>query len=156
MKKNILSGIFFLVFVACNNYKSEGTLNNDSQKPKTQADSLMDEVMDGHDAGMGKMSKISKMQNEITRLLDSIGKLPAKARRTAATYKIKLDSLKANLSYAEMSMNKWMDEFNMDSALNNIDQRIKYLTDEKVKVGKVKAAILGSLHKADSLIKRRL
>jgi hypothetical protein len=53
-------------------------------------------------------------------------------------------------------MNKWMDEFNMDSAVNNMEQRIKYLTDEKMKVGKVKESILGSLHKADSLLKSKL
>lgn len=45
---------------------------------------------------------------------------------------------------------------NMDSALNNAEQRIKYLTDEKLKVGKVKEAILGSLQKADSLLKEKL
>ena len=154
MKKIIIPLAFLFTIAACNN-NSEGTLSDDSKKPKTQTDSLMADVMDGHDVGMGKMSKISKMQNEITRVLDSIAKLPAKAKKAVAPYKAKLDSLKADLAYAEMAMDKWMTEFNMDSAVNNVQERIKYLTDEKVKVGKVKEAILNSLQKADSLLKSK-
>ena len=46
-----------------------------------------------------------------------------------------------------------MEEFNMDSAVNDAKQRIDYLGSEKLKVTKVKEAILNSLQKADSLIK---
>ena len=155
MKKIIIPLAVLFTIAACNNNNSEGTLSDDFKKPKTQTDSLMADVMDGHDVGMGKMSKISKMQNEITRVLDSIAKLPAKAQQAIAPYKAKLDSLKADLAYAEMAMDKWMTEFNMDSAVNNVQERIKYLTDEKVKVGKVKEAILSSLQKADSLLKSK-
>ena len=49
-----------------------------------------------------------------------------------------------------------MSEFNMDSAVNNMQERIKYLADEKWKVGKVKEAILGSLAKADSVLRSKL
>jgi hypothetical protein len=52
-------------------------------------------------------------------------------------------------------MNKWMEEFNMDSALNNAEERIDYLGSEKLKVSKVKEAILGSLQKADSILKEK-
>ena len=48
-----------------------------------------------------------------------------------------------------------MEEFNMDSAVNNMEQRIKYLTEEKWKVANVKTAILTSLQKADSILKAR-
>ena len=88
-------------------------------------------------------------------LLDSIAKLPAKARQAAEPLKVKLDSLQKELSYAEFAMNKWMDEFNMDSAVNNAKDRIKYLEEEKLKVTKVKEAILSSLQKADSLLKAK-
>ena len=156
MKKFILPSLalLFITVTGCNNSdnKNEG---HTADAPKTQTDSLMADVMDSHDVGMGKMSKISKMQNEITRVLDSIAKLPAKAKKAVAPYKAKLDSLKADLAYAEMAMDKWMTEFNMDSAVNNVQERIKYLTDEKVKVGKVKEAILSSLQKADSLLKSK-
>jgi transcriptional regulator NrdR family protein len=43
----------------------------------------------------------------------------------------------------------------MDSAVSNIEQRIKYLTEEKLRVSKVKEAILNSLQKADSLLKAK-
>ena len=68
---------------------------------------------------------------------------------------MKLDSLQKELSYAEFAMNKWMEEFNMDSALNNAKERIDYLHSEKLKVTKVKESILSSLQKADSLIKAK-
>ncbi len=87
--------------------------------------------------------------------LDSIEKLPVKARQAAAPLKIKLDSLQKDLSYAEFAMNKWMNEFNMDSAINNAEERINYLQSEKLKVAKVKEAILGSLQKADSVLKEK-
>jgi hypothetical protein len=52
-------------------------------------------------------------------------------------------------------MDKWMVEFSMDSMKNNVEQRINYLTEEKLKVGKVKDAILNSLAQADSLLKKK-
>lgn len=156
MKKVIIPLAVLFTIAGCTNNNSEATLSDDAKKPKTKTDSLMADVMDGHDVGMGKMSKISKLQNEITRILDSIAKLPAKAQQASVPYKVKLDSLKADLAYAEMAMDKWMSEFNMDSAINNVQERIKYLTDEKSKVGKVKEAILNSLQKADSLLKAKL
>lgn len=157
MKKYIFP-LILLIIAACNNAdkKQEGNKDHTTDVPKTQADSLMADIMDGHGVGMSKMGKISVMQKQVTRLLDSIATLPAKTRQAAAAYKNKLDSVAKDLSYAEMAMNKWMDEFNMDSAVNNLDERIKYLTDEKWKVAKVKAAILGGLHKADSLLKAKL
>ena len=69
---------------------------------------------------------------------------------------MKLDSLKSDLSYAEFAMNKWMDEFNVDSAIDDAKERIKYLEEERLKVTKVKEAILSSLQKADSLLKVKI
>ena len=135
---------FFLI--ACNN----GDSGPDDKK--SRADSLYKEVDEGHIVGMSKMVNLSKMQTETNRLLDSIAKLPAKARDAAAPYKAKLDSLLKDLNYAETAMDKWMTEFKYDSAKNDLEQRIKYLTDEKMRVGKVKEAILSSLSKADSII----
>jgi hypothetical protein len=51
-------------------------------------------------------------------------------------------------------MDKWMVEFNIDSAKDNKALRMQYLQDELEKVKKVKVAILGSLAGADSLIRR--
>ena len=132
---------------------------NDGEQTKrstTQVDSLLDDVLEGHNIGMSKMFKLTKAEQTTTRLLDSIAKLPGKSRQAAEPLKAKLDSLKNDLSYAEFAMNKWMDEFNVDSAIDNAKERIKYLEEEKLKVTKVKEAILRSLQKADSLLKVKI
>ena len=141
---------FLLVLAACNNQAENKTTDNTAK-----ADTLWEEVMEGHDVGMAKMSKIEKAQAEANVLIDSIKKLPAAAQAAAAPYKAQLDSLIKDLSYADMAMNKWMEEMNWEAKKMEVEQRIKYLEDEKLKVGKVKAAILGSLAKADSLLSRK-
>lgn len=155
--KQLLLFIAVTVLVACNNDKKHDShKDHSSDAPKTQADSLMTEVMDGHDVGMAKYGKLKTMQSETLRLLDSIAKLPAKARDAAAPLKTKLDGLLADLKSAKDGMDKWMSEFNMDSALDNMEQRIKYLAEEKLKVSKVKESILTGLQRADSILKAKL
>ena len=149
--------IIFLAFgflAACNNTGKKTNTGNEASK--TLADSLESEVMDGHNVGMAKYGKLTAMQNEAQRLLDSIAALPAKAREAMTPLKTKLDGLVEDLQSAKSGMDKWMDEYNMDSAVNNIEQRIKYLTEEKIKVSKIKESILNSLQKADSLLKAKL
>jgi len=146
---------FTLFLLACNDSKTDHSGHGQNKKPQTEADSLMKDVEDGHNIGMAKMGRLTRAEQTARRLIDSIEKLPAKARQAAAPLKIKLDSLQKDLSYAESAMNKWMNEFNMDSALNNAQERIEYLQSEKLKVSKVKEAILGSLQKADSLLKEK-
>ena len=111
--------------------------------------------MDGHNVGMARFVTLQKARAEANRLIDSLQKLPAQAKQAAAPYKARLDSLVADLQYAEDAMNKWMDNFNLDSAKNDIEKRIQYLADEKVRVNKVRDAILESLQSADTLIKSR-
>jgi hypothetical protein len=159
MKKIFIAAFVACIFslIACNNSdkKHEDHNGHSTNTPKTQEDSLFADVMDGHDVGMAKMGKIRAIQAQVKKVLDSIATLPAKAKQAATPLKAKLDSVAADLSYAEMAMDKWMTEFNMDSAKDNIEQRIKYLADEKLKVGKVKEAILGGLEKADSVLKAK-
>ena len=150
---------YFIIFLlsigllSCNG-ASEGN-HGPGKKAKTEADSLMDRVMEGHDIGMAKMGKLTRAEQTTRRLLDSISQLPEKARRSAEPLRARLDSLQKELSYAEMAMNKWMDEFNMDSAIHEAKARIEYLKNEELKVDKVKEAILGSLQKADSVLKEK-
>ena len=152
MKKIVFCALVAAVIFAlsCNND------NGESKKAKTQIDSLLDDVLDGHNIGMAKLGKVARAEQATKRLLDSIAKLPAKARQAAEPLKVKLDSLKSDLSYAEFAMNRWMDEFNMDSAIDNAKERARYLEEEKLKVTKVKEAILSSLQKADSLLKVKI
>jgi hypothetical protein len=156
MKKIILIAIIAGLFTACrNDDKNNRHGHHKNNEPKTQADSLMAEVLAGHDAAMPKSMKIPDIEKKVQALLDSIDKLPAKAKEAATPLKAKLEGLAADLSYATTAMDKWMEEFNYDSASNNLEQRIKYLTEEKLKVEKVKEAVLGSLAKADSLLKEK-
>jgi hypothetical protein len=155
MEKKLLflaAGLMML-FTACNN---SADTSHGNAVVKTKADTLFDEVMDGHNIGMGKMGKLTRAEQEVGRILDSIGKLPSKARQAAEPYKAKLESLLNDLKQADFSMNKWMDEFKIDSAAQNVEERIKYLFSEKVKVTGVKESILNSLQKADSLLKRKI
>lgn len=153
MKQIILPLLSVLLLAtSCNNNKTTAT----HKEPKSMVDSLYDDVMNGHDVGMGKMAKLTKLQKQVKNQIDSIAKLPVKAQQATAPYKAKLDSLLKDLDYADFAMNKWMEEFSLDSAKNDVQQRIKYLSDEKDKVTKVKSAILNSLEKADSLFKSKL
>jgi Zn-dependent M32 family carboxypeptidase len=137
-----------LVLVSCGNNETA------KARPRTLTDSLFKEVMDGHDVGMAKMRKLTQAQQQTQVIIDSISKLPAKAKQAAAPYLAQLDSLKKKLEYAEFAMNKWMDEINIDSANDDTQKRVKYLTEERDKVNKVKEVILSSLAKADSLLKK--
>jgi len=150
----IFSAVLFAIIIACNNTdKKPGEVKITA---KEQADSLEKEILEDHDITMPKSMRIPDLQKETKRLIDSIGKLPAKAREAAAPYKSELEGLLKELNDAYSDMDKWMTEFNYDSARNNIEQRIKYLADEKLKVGKVKEEVLGSLQKAESLLKAKL
>jgi hypothetical protein len=155
MKKIILHAIIFacLAFTACKNNPGSAKAKDTKQQ---EADSLEKQVLEDHDIAMPRSMRIPKLKKEIKRQLDSIGTLPAKAQEAAATFKTKLESLLNELDYADFAMDKWMVEFNIDSAKDNLEQRIKYLTDEKIKVGKVKDAVLTGLAKADSLLKAKL
>jgi hypothetical protein len=148
MKRIYLIASLIVTLVSCNNSGDTA----DSTQKKT-ADSLYDQVMDGHDVGMAKMSKLEKAQQEVNRMLDSIAKLPAAAQQASATFKGRLDSLKIDLDYASTAMDKWMVEMVWDSAENNLDQRIKYLVEENEKVLRVKDNILNGLQKADTVLK---
>lgn len=158
MKKyfTIIITALLIASASCNNDSKTEESTVIKEDPKTEADSLMAEVMDGHDVGMAKYGKLNAMQNKVQGMIDSIGKLPAKTRTALAPYKANLDQLLTDLKSAKEGMDKWMDEFNMDSAVNDAQQRVKYLMDEKLKVNKVKKSILESLQKADSIISQKL
>lgn len=155
MKKAFfISSVFFLmIFAACNN--ADKKTGEETKPPMTKADSLEKDVLDGHDIAMPKSMRIPDLQKETKRLIDSISKLPAKAQEATAPYKAKLEALLKDLEYASFAMDKWMQEYSFDSARDDIEQRIKYLTEEKIKVDKVKEVVLGSLAKADSILKAK-
>ena len=142
----VLALLTIVALASCNNSVN----NNSTVKVKTQTDSLMDEVMEGHNVAMAKISKLHRTKNEIQHALDSIAKLPARGR----DYKTLLDSALNRLTRADAAMEKWMSEFNMDSASNDAEKRVKYLESEEIKISKVRDAIISSLQTADSLLGR--
>lgn len=154
MKKLLVLLLIAGVLISCHD-KSEhgGHTGPVKENPQTREDSLMAAVMDGHDVGMSKYGKLQGMEKKIKGVLDSIFNLPAKARKELDPYRVQLDSAAAKIHYAISAMDIWMEEFDMDSAKNDMEARISYLLNEKMKVGKVKDHILSSLALADSLLK---
>ena len=124
------------------------------ETPKTPADSLYGQVMEMHDQVMPKMGKVRGAQKKAQALLDSIGALPTRSVATLTAYKKELETLVSELNYADFAMDQWMMEFNLDSGKNNIEIRLAYLRSEFDKVSKVKDAVVNSLAKADTLLKK--
>lgn len=149
MKKNILTALTIAILFSCNNSGKK------IDPLQAKADSLQKEVIAGHDVAMPKSMKIPKLQKQIEQILDSINKLPTNQQQVNAFYKMSLQSLNNDLSNADSLMQKWMNEFNLDSFNTNPEKRVEYLSDEKNKIEKVKTAVLNSLQKADSLLKKR-
>lgn len=148
MKKILPFIAVVLLAIACNNENHEQHTN--AEAPKTKADSLLQEVVDGHDEAMAaQMTKLKRAKEQLSHMMDSLEK---KSGNAASVIKTQFADAQAKLDNASAAMSKWMDEFNMDSAKSNIEERVKYLADEKLKVGNVKDMIFESINKADSLI----
>ena len=145
----LLCGVFF---GSCNNSNKKTTVTT-TDSSKSTADTLMSEVMDGHDVGMAKYGRLNAMEKKVQAIVDSLGKLQAKS---AIAMKVKMDSLLSDIRSARQGMDNWMESFNMDSAANDMRARIRYLTDEKIKVNKVRDDILTVIRKTDSLVRDRL
>ena len=150
-----LLGLSFIFFAACKNAdkKSAGKLSSETLKAK--ADSLYDQLLNEHEEGMKGWMKIEGRQKQIKTLLDSIAKLPSKAQQSLDVMKAKLNEATGELGDAYKLMDDWMIEMNLDSAVNNVELRIQYLTGEKMKGGKITELINNSLLKADSLLKAK-
>ena len=153
MKRLSIAILITIILFACNNSSDSNNNTTGKDEPKTHADSLLKDVMDGHDVAMGKMSKLSSARKKVQQAVESINKLPGKQKKSITDYKTQLDSLTEKLKYAEFSMNKWMEEFNYDSATTS-SNRETYLESENQKISKVKEAMTTALQKADSLFKK--
>jgi hypothetical protein len=150
MKKILQLIVCGLLFMACNN-----SGDNHGATGKNRADSLMDEVMEGHNKGMAKVSKLNEAKNKIQHVIDSISKLSADLQKTSVQYRMQLDSVFNMLTFADYAMDKWMNEFNMDSLNNNKEERVKYLESERSKISNVNEVMIRSLKNADSLLNKK-
>ena len=155
-------GVLFITsIIACNGGDKKQEIQvipaNHDKKPKTLVDSLLKYIDDGHLTGMSKMSSLHKAKKEVQAVFDSIGKLPAGAQQKAAKFRASLNAVIKDIENADAGMEIWMPEYfeNTDTLADNVSERIKYLNTEKIKVDKIKDAILTSLQKADSLLKAK-
>lgn len=154
MTKSFALAFALTVLMACNNstHEHEDRKDGFSETAKTPEDSLFKAVLEGHDIGMAKLGKIRTYIDLSRKGLDSLMKVKASPEKEILQQAYM--DIQEDLNYAEYGMNTWMEAFNPDSAKENMETRIKYLTSEKEKVDKVKENILSSLQRADSLFKK--
>jgi hypothetical protein len=154
MKFLLVTAATVILLAACNNAENKSSEHSGvHDQPKTHEDSLLKDVMKGHDFAMAKMNRIPALQKQVKQITDSINQLPGKLKKSAEGYKSQLDSLSEKLKYADYSMNKWMEEFNYDTATRSTNRAI-YLESENKKIAAVKEAMLSALQKADSLLRK--
>jgi uncharacterized UPF0160 family protein len=148
MNKGLIFGAALLFAVACGSNNNTETSEEVVSAP---VDSLFQQVMDGHDAAMAKMGKLKSYRKQFDQKVDSLKKVKSSAKKELSeTY----TDISKNLKAAEDRMNKWMEEFSIDSATDDVTRRLKYLSDEKLKVDSVRDEIVSVLSKADSLLKK--
>ncbi|HQW15886.1 MAG TPA: viral A-type inclusion protein [Niabella sp.] len=142
--------IFFFVLVvilaACNSSQPEA--NTEEQVEKlTVSDSLLKEVLKGHDVAMPKMFKLERLQKELTTKIDSLKKASG-SKSDIALY----ENLVKKLSSADAEMHSWMEGFSYDTLKDNEAGRLLYLNGQLESVNKMKENVLGSLAFADSVL----
>lgn len=147
MKKLILLSSICFIFWACGNNEDPKSKAYD-QSNLSADEQLYKEVIEGHDVGMAKINTINKTKAQLVRMLDSIETNKVKI---SAEMKAGLNKAIADLDEANKAMFKWMEEFKVDSAADDVKKRIAYLTSEKVSVTIVKDKILNGLAYADSV-----
>lgn len=151
MTKYIIFSAILFLFAACGEDTSGDRKDGYSDNSKNPEDSLFQAVMDGHDDAMAKMGKLSGYRKQIEQKLDSLNKVKSSAKTgLIKTY----EEISGKLKDAEDGMNRWMQEFVIDSAQEDAERRINYLESEKSKVNKVKDEIFEVLLRADSLLRK--
>lgn len=149
MKKLFYATAVFavVIFVACN---SEDAADTPKDPQQAKADSLYKVVMTGHDVAMPlTMGRLPKLRKQIEQRLDSLSRLPGEA---TATLRQQLGKALVELNEADDAMQNWMRGFVPDSANDNLEQRIKYLTEEEPRVNSMKEKVQKSVSHADSLL----
>jgi len=139
----------FVLLAACKDKPTDDTTrtNGYTKDLKSKQDSLFEEVMAGHDVGMARMGQLTGYLTKVKASIDSAKKQKPLNQANIVV----LESIRADLNQADFSMNRWMEEFKLDSAENNEPVRTAYLESERDKVNRIKERILNSLKRADSL-----
>lgn len=152
MKPLLFSLLITAFLIGCgeNPNQSDG-----KTQPQSQADSLLQEVIDAHDIAMPKTKKMERLIRESAAAIDSIDKLSVPVQKQNAALKTRLVTVHTDLVQANTAMNEWMNGFKYDSLKENEAARIQYLQDQKTKITAVKDLVLSSLSKADSMLSQK-
>ena len=141
MKKILLliAAASLVTIYSCKNKDAK----NKTPESNTQvlADSLYKQVLGEHDKGMSGWMKIEGKQLQLDSLI----------RNNSSNSALK--DANEHLSAAYKAMDEWMTNMNLDSATDNLDVRIKYLSSELQKGSEITTMINNSLSRADSLLK---
>ncbi|HSB91961.1 MAG TPA: hypothetical protein VLC28_02535 [Flavitalea sp.] len=122
-------------------------VNTRVQNPE---DSLLHEVLKGHDEGMAKIGRLKKYSSRIQLIIDSI-KTSRGTDKELVNY---LQPIKDSLDAAHAAMFGWMDQFTADTLEAMTTERIAYLEAQKASVTIVRNRIRNSLRLYDSLDKK--
>lgn len=134
------------IFVGCQTAPSPDA--EEEEEPKmTYTDSLLRQVIDGHDVAMPKMFKLERLQKDLNGKIDSLKKTSANKESIAS-----LETVVKKLSEADADMHAWMEGFSYDTLKDNEQQRIAYLKGQLESVNKMKDKVLGSIAYADSVL----
>ncbi|WP_346237471.1 viral A-type inclusion protein [Niabella insulamsoli] len=141
--------ICFFILLSSLLFSCKNDASGDGGSEKPLSDSLLQLVLDGHDVAMPKMMKLSRLQKEAQAEMDSLKGLPGAAHtaRIAA-----LDSTIKKLSFADVSMNEWMEGFRYDSLKNDETARVAYLKMQLESVNQMKDIVLATIEEADSVL----
>ncbi len=151
MKNLLLAAAMGLFFASCSDNSSERTDGySHSKETLSQEDSLFQAVMNGHDAAMAKMGKLSGLRKQVAEKADSLSRLKVAGQGQVQS----LRGLAERMQSAENNMNTWMETFSIDSAKDDKEKRISYLQAEINTVNKIKEDILGTVAEADSVLKK--
>jgi len=147
MKNSLVKSFFYLMFVAsalmtvtilsgCSDNKQEEEEIEEEHEPWR---AIEEEVMAIHDEVMPQMSELNNLENRLEAL--------AKERPGNDT----ISTAISNLQDADSLMWAWMYAYDRPEG-QDTDAIIRYLTDEKEKVTKVKDAMLTSMENARQIL----
>ena len=146
-----------IILVACNSGdKKSSTTDGKETSAISPLDSIVKIIEEGHNIAMSKIGRMHNTEKRLQAVADSISKLPAKTQQALSGYVESIKTTISDLNYADMAMDKWMMEYDEDSAKANVEKHLQYLKEESSKIGTVRAHILNGLQKADSLLKSKL
>lgn len=134
--------LLVLILIGCNGKTNNGQDSQNANDSGNQA--LYDEVMKVHDEVMPKMNDIYKLKEELKKDI-------ANAPGLVETKRKQIESAIVQLDAASESMMDWMRNFNpLPDSLGEEKAR-QYLEEQKVKVVKVKDAMLQAIEEAKEL-----